>query len=400
MDFELTEAQEELCSSVRAVLARRCSPRLARAFLEGEPAPEEPWRSAIELGWPAIAIPEHAGGLGLGFIELGLIIEEHGRALAPGPLLATTTQFAPLLLEAGSVEQQDTFLGPIAAGQLTGALAIAGPATSGLVPDGSLRATPDPSGGWRLTGTRHFVIDGATADEIALVARVEEGDGIGLFVVPRSALRCQPIEALDASRPLATIACENLLIGPERTLGRPGNSAEALDRALDQAVVALALDIVGTCAAMLDLTLEHARQRHQFGHPIGSFQAVQHKCADMIVAIEKARATTAFAMLTIAEDDPRRRIAASVAKACAGDCQSLVGKECIQIHGGMGFTWESNVHLFVKRARSAGQLLGGAAEHRARIATLLEIGGTAASGVAAHNGSGDTPKKEGDTHGA
>lgn len=372
MDFELSEEQEELKRSVRAVLSERCSPALARGLMETGVHPEQPWRSAVELGWPAIAISEEHGGLGLGFCELGLVIEEHGRSLAPGPFLATTTQFVPLVREAGNASQRERLLGGVASGTLTGALAVAGPISSGWTLDDALRAIPDGDG-FRLSGERCFVLDGASADEIAVAARVEHGDGVALFVVPRARVETILVRALDPSRPLATLRFANLRVEPNEVLGRPGESSKLLTRALEEAVVGLSLDIVGTCQALLERVLEHVRQRRQFEQPIGAFQAVQHKCADMYLAIEKARAMATYAMMAIAEDDPRRGLAASMAKAAAGDCQALVCKEGIQTHGGMGFTWESDVQLYVKRAKSGGHLLGTAGEHRARIADLLQV---------------------------
>jgi alkylation response protein AidB-like acyl-CoA dehydrogenase len=156
-------------------------------------------------------------------------------------------------------------------------------------------------------------------------------------------------------------------------LGSPGSSARALGRALERATVAAALECVGTCQSLMAITVEHARNRRQFDQPIGAFQAIQHKCADMFVQVEKARATGYFAMMAVAEDDPRRRLAASMAKAAASDCQRLVCREGIQIHGGMGFTWESDVQLFVKRAKTLEALFGTGAAHRQRIADLLEL---------------------------
>jgi alkylation response protein AidB-like acyl-CoA dehydrogenase len=156
-------------------------------------------------------------------------------------------------------------------------------------------------------------------------------------------------------------------------LGRPGDSAEALERALDWARVGLAIELTGTCAGLLDIAVGYAKQRVQFDQPIGSFQAVQHKCTDMFIALQKARSVCLFALMTLAEDDSRRRLAASMAKAAAGDCQALVCKEAIQIHGGTGFTWECDVHLFVKRAKTAAALFGTASEHRARVADLLHV---------------------------
>ena len=162
-------------------------------------------------------------------------------------------------------------------------------------------------------------------------------------------------------------------VDPDRVLGTPGACAEALARALQRATIAAALECVGACQTLLEMTLEHARNRRQFDQPIGAFQAIQHKCADMFVQLEKARATAWFAMMAVAEDDPRRTLAASMAKAAASDCQRLVCKEGIQIHGGMGYTWESDVQLFVRRAKALETLFGTGRAHRRRIAELLEF---------------------------
>ena len=372
MDFEITEDQEELRAAVRSVLETECPPSIAREIVESEKAPEQPWKSATELGWTAIAVPEEDGGLGLSFEELGLVVEEHGRALAPGPFLATVTQFLPILIEAGSAGQRARFVQPAAAGELTGALALMGATGSGIETDDSLRARRDGDE-WVLDGARHFVLDGDIAEEIVAVARVDEGDGVALFIVPQGSVKADRLTSFDMSRPLATLRFDGVRVGADRTLGTPGRCAEARARALDQSITALALETVGTCDALMQIAIEHAKSRIQFGQPIGSFQAVQHKCADMFVAVEKARSTAHFALMTIAEDDPRRRIAASMAKSAAGDCQQLVCKEAIQIHGGTGFTWEADVHLFVKRAKTTGALLGTAEEHRVRIALLLNL---------------------------
>jgi alkylation response protein AidB-like acyl-CoA dehydrogenase len=159
----------------------------------------------------------------------------------------------------------------------------------------------------------------------------------------------------------------------ERVLGTPGASASALGRALERATIAAALECVGTCEALLELAVEHAKSRRQFDQPIGAFQAIQHKCADMLVQVEKARASAYFAMMAVAEDDPRRTLGASMAKVAASDCQEIVCKEGIQIHGGMGYTWESDVQLFVKRAKTLEALFGTGPQHRARVADLLGI---------------------------
>jgi alkylation response protein AidB-like acyl-CoA dehydrogenase len=372
MDFELTPEQQELVDSVRAVLERECPAALVRDVVENNRVPEQPWTSARELGWTAIDVPEAEGGLELGFPQLGLVVEQHGRFIAPGPFLATVTQFLPLVREAGSDAQRRRFAAAAAAGERKGALAIDhGRASEHAVGD-SLRARRDGAA-WILDGERSFVLDGDQADEIAVAARVDAGDGVGLFVVPGGAVKAQRVVALDASRPLAHLRFESLRVEAERVLGTPGSSARALGRALEQATVSAALECVGTCQRLMELAVEHARHRRQFDQLIGAFQAIQHKCADMFVQVEKARATSYFAMMAVAEDDPRRRLAASMAKVAASDCQRLVCKEGIQIHGGMGYTWESDVHLFVKRVKTLEALFGTGAQHRERIADLLEL---------------------------
>src|SRR5262245_6068848 len=372
VDFEISPEQQALVDSVRAVLEREVPTALVRDIVENQTRPEQPWKSACELGWTAIDVPEGLGGLGLGFHQLGLVIEQHGHFIAPGPFLATATQFAPLVREAGDSRQQQRFVGGVASGAVTGALAIDhGRAAEHALGD-SLRARRDGDA-WVLEGQHRFVLDGEHADEIAVAARVDAGDGVGLFAVPRGAVKAQRVAALDASRPLAHLRFDGVRVEPERVLGTPGASARALGRALEHATVAAALECVGTCQALMERTVEHAKSRRQFNRPIGSFQAVQHKCADMLVQIEKARATGYFAMMALAEDDPRRRLAASMAKVAASDCQRLVCKEGIQIHGGMGFTWESDVQLFVKRAKTLEALFGTGAQHRKRIADLLEL---------------------------
>jgi alkylation response protein AidB-like acyl-CoA dehydrogenase len=372
MDFEIAPEQQDLVDSVRAVLAQECPTALVRDIVENGSAPEQPWKSARELGWTSIDLPESLGGLELGFTALGLVVEQHGRRVAPGPFLATVTQFLPLVCEVGTSEQLERFAIPAGAGELRGALAVDhGRAPEHALGDG-LHARRDGTG-WVLDGERAYVLDGDSADEIAVAARIDADDGVGLFVVPQRAAKAQRAVVLDASRPLAHLRFDAVRVEPERVLGAPGASARSLGRALERATVAAALECVGTCQTLMELTVEHAKQRRQFDQPIGAFQAIQHKCADMFVQVEKARATGHFAMMAVAEDDPRRTLAASMAKAAASDCQQLVCKEAIQIHGGMGYTWESDVQLFVKRAKTLEALFGTGRAHRQRIAALLDL---------------------------
>ena len=376
MHLEFTAEQDELRDGVRAMLARECPISLVREVVEKGTAPDALWSQMVELGWPALTVPERAGGLGMGTVELAVVVEELGRVIAPGPFVPTVTQFAPVVAEAGSREQQERFLGGIATGELTGTLALV--EESGSADTGHVTATATPnSDSFVLEGSKETVIEASTADEIAVIARTPgtRGDaGVGAFVVARADVRLDPIDALDPSRPLARVTLEGVRIGADRVLGAPGPAtAAAVRRAVELATTALAVETVGAAQAIFDMTLSYVKQREQFGAPIGSFQAIKHKFADMLVALERARATSYFAALTIAEDDDRRALATSTAKAAAGDCAALLAKEGIQIHGGIGYTWEHDMHLYVRRVKSSSLLFGNAAQHRARVADLIGL---------------------------
>ena len=376
MHLEFTAEQDELRDGVRGMLARECPISLVREVVEKGTSPDALWSQMVELGWPALTVPEGAGGLGMGAVELAVVVEELGRVLAPGPYLPTVTEFAPVVAEAGSPEQRERFLGGVAAGELTGTLALV--EESGSVDVGRVAATATPDGaGFVLHGMKQTVVEASSADEIAVIARRPDtrgDDGVGAFVVARADLGVEPIEALDASRPLARVALDGVRVDADRALGAPGpGTAVAVRRAVDVATTALAVETVGAAQAIFDITLAYAKQREQFGSPIGSFQAIKHKFADMLVALERARATSYFAALTIAEDDDRRALATSTAKAAAGDCAALLAKEGIQIHGGIGYTWEHDMHLYVRRVKSSSLLFGNAAQHRARVADLIGL---------------------------
>jgi len=374
--LEFTAEQDELRDGVRTMLARECPMSLVREVVEKGTTPDALWGQMVELGWPALTVPERAGGLGMGAVELAVVVEELGRVLAPGPFLPTVTQFAPVVAEAGSPEQQERFLVGIAAGELTGTLALV--EESGSVDAGHVTTTATPDGdGFVLEGAKEAVVEASTADEIAVIGRTpgtRGDDGVGAFVVSRADVRVDPVDALDPSRPLARVALDGVRIGADRSLGEPGPAtAAAVRRAVEVATTALAVETVGAAQAIFDITLAYAKQREQFGAPIGSFQAIKHKFADMLVALERARATSYFAALTIAEDDDRRALATSTAKAAAGDCAALLAKEGIQIHGGIGYTWEHDMHLYVRRVKSSSLLFGNAAQHRARVADLIGL---------------------------
>ncbi|MGH9113716.1 MAG: acyl-CoA dehydrogenase family protein [Acidimicrobiales bacterium] len=367
MHLGFTDEQRELRDTARAVLDRECTPAVVREVVEKGTGADRLWRCLADLGWPALTVPEAAGGLGRGFVELAVVLEELGRVVAPGPYLATTTQFLPAIREAGTPDQAERWMGTVARGEVSGTLALA----EGTSWDAtSVRATARRVGpDWVLRGTKRHVLSGTQVDEVVVAVRRADDDRLALAVVPAHDLDIEATGSLDASRPLATIRLDGVRVPDDRLLGHAGTPVGgAVARTLQEATAGLAVDTVGACQALLDMTLAYAKVREQFGRPIGSFQALKHRFADMLVALEKARVTAHFAALTIAEDDPRRPLAVSMAKAAAGDCQRLVAASAVQLHGGIGFTWEHDVHLWVKRATTGGLLFGTSSDHRRMVA--------------------------------
>ena len=367
MDFEFTDDQLDLRENARKVLESTCPPSLVRAVYDGEADGDALWSELVALDWPGLGLPEEHGGLGLGYLEVGILVEELGRVVAPSPFLATITQLAPLLREAGS----SFLLADLAAGRTTGTLAIA---EGGQWRLDAVGTTARPSAeGWVLDGVKTHVIDGTRAQEVAVIARGD--DGLGAFVVPASDVGARHGQLIDPSLPVATVTFDGVEVRGERVLVEPGDpSAERIiSRALEEATVALALSTVATCRAIFEVTLQYAKDREQFGKAIGSFQAVKHRLAECYLAVERASALSYFAALTIAEDDPRRAVAASMAKAAAGECQRLLVRDGLQLHGGIGFTWENDLHFLLKRAKAGDLLFGTALFHRARLAELLGL---------------------------
>jgi alkylation response protein AidB-like acyl-CoA dehydrogenase len=279
------------------------------------------------------------------------------------------TQFAPFVREAGSTFR----LADAATGSVTGTVALA---EAGRWSAGTMRTSARRTGSrWMLNGTKSHVLDGATADELVVVAGNEAGPGV--FVVPRAAVTVRSPTVIDPTWPVAEVRFDDAQVGwdSDRVLVEPGDprAAEVIERAVQEATTAIALSTVATCRAIVETTIEYAKVREQFGRPIGSFQALKHRLADCYLSVERAAALGYFAALTITEDDDRRAVATSMAKAAAGACQRLVVRDGLQIHGGVGFTWEHDLHFRLKRAKTGDLLFGTEATHRARLAQLLGL---------------------------
>jgi alkylation response protein AidB-like acyl-CoA dehydrogenase len=372
VELEFTSEQEELRSSVRSFLDKECSLAVVRRVVETGESADELWRSMVALDWPALAVAEEYGGVGLSFVETAVLAEELGRVVAPGPLLATVTQFVPVVREVGTPEQRRRFLGEVASGAITGTLALADHARGWGLSEVTTTAER-AEGGWVLRGTKLGVLAGPDTDEVAVIARV--GEGVGVFVVPGGEAGLAPVRSLDASRPLCTATFDQVLVADDRALGQPGSAASAfgLTRALQEATVTLALETVGTCDVLFEMVLSYVKDRKQFSVPVGSFQAVKHKMTNMFLAIERARSLCYYAVAAVNEDTPDRATATSMAKAASDECQRAVCRDSFQSFGGIGFTWEHDSHLFLKRAETNGTLFGGSAEHLLLVAAGLGV---------------------------
>jgi alkylation response protein AidB-like acyl-CoA dehydrogenase len=372
VDLEFSEDETALRDSARDVVDGIAPPALVRALYEGSGDGAEVWRQMVELDWPGLAIAEEHGGVGMGFLELAIVAEQLGRATVPGPFLATATQFAPAVRELGDDAAQKHLLPRVASGELTGTLAVAEGGSWRLDRLGrSLTATPAGSG-WKLSGRKDRVLDGATADEVVVLAR---GDaGIGAFVVRREQLTVEPRPVLDVTMPLADLVLDDVLVEGDGVLAEPGPDVEPrAQRAVEEATVVLAIQTTAACREILERTVAYAKERVQYERPIGSFQALKHRMADMYLAVERASALGWYAALTIAEEDERRHEAASLAKIAAGECQHLVVTDGLQLHGGIGFTWENDLQFLLKRARSGNLLFGDDLSHAMALAGQLGL---------------------------
>ena len=360
MDFELDDQQVELQRVVRDIVERECPPTLVRSVVAGDDDGSGLWKTFVELDWPSLTVPADDGGMGMTAVELIITLEELGRVADPTPFLATTSQYVPIARACADGEVRSQLLGAVCAGG-TGAVAFAAESVSG-------RRDGD---GWVLDGTARHVIDGDRAASLAVVAATD--DGVGVFVVPSGSVEGARTPTFDGSFHLAEVALSGVRVAADRAFTHSDVSAR-VELAWQEAVTALAAVMVGASQRVLEMVLGHVKDRKQFGVPIGSFQAVKHMAVDMYVAIERARALCHFAGLTLAEDDPRRALAASMAKAAAGDCQRLVAKHGVQLFGGLGFTWENDLQIYVRRAKVGEPLLGSTAEHRATAARLVLAG--------------------------
>jgi alkylation response protein AidB-like acyl-CoA dehydrogenase len=370
MDFDFSTDQYLGRDSARSFLADRFPMTALRRMLDTETGfDRDLWRGLAELGWTSVLLEETHGGLGLGLLDLALLCEESGRALLPAPLVETAVM-VPLALDAGSAVQCERWLPRIATGDAVATAALAGS-------DGF--PLPSGVGVHARREDARFVLDGEAlvvpfaevADVMLTAARVDHGDGIALFLVePGDAgVSRQALPGLDPTIRTAAVRFAGVRLGRDRVIGEAGGGRRVLECALHAANVALAFQAVGGAGRALEMAVEYAKVRQQFGKPIGSFQAIKHKCADMMVQHETTRAGACYAAWAIAARAPDAAVAAAMAKAMCTEMFRYVAGAAIQIHGGIGFTWEHDLHFYFKRAKFLEFALGTPSQHREVVAS-------------------------------
>jgi alkylation response protein AidB-like acyl-CoA dehydrogenase len=371
MNFAFTDEQDELRKTVRAFLESKSPETAVREQMETERGFDPAvWNQMGEqMGLMGLHIPEEFGGMGFGYVELGVVLEEMGRALLCAPYFSTVVLAANALLQSGDDAAKGKYLPGIASGATIATLAVAEKAGTWEESGVSLAAT-NAGGSWTLNGEKLYVTDGHTADLVLVVARTAKG--LALFAVDGSAkgLTRRALATMDQTRKQAALEFSNVTA---ELIGADGDGARILSTVLDLVAVGLAAEQVGGAQKVLDMAVEYAKVRVQFGRPIGSFQAIKHKCADMLLEVESAKSAAYYAMWCASEMNDELPQVASLAKAYCSEAYFHATAENIQIHGGIGFTWEHPAHLYFKRAKSSELMFGDPTHHRELLAQRIGI---------------------------
>ena len=367
MDFGFSAEQEMLRTSVRKLFDAECPPTLVRAMLADPTAHALPlWRALAELGLVGILVPSAYGGQGGGFLDLAVVLEEAGRALVPGPFFATTLLGGLAIVLAGSDAERDRLLPSLAAGDRLATLAVdVGMTDATRVPCIAERA----GASYRLTGEVGFVMDAHVATTLVVPARLDGGVALFAVAADHSGVTVTPQRTVDMTRRLCTVRLD-ATVGADAVLAG-GDGTAVVRRVLRHAAAGLAVEAIGVAERALELSVAYAKERTQFGRPIGSFQAVKHKCVDMMVGVETARSLAYYAAWAVGEDTPDADTAVAMAKSYASEVATTVTSEAIQVHGGIGFTWEHDIHLYHRRALAIAAAFGSPLEHRETVARTL-----------------------------
>jgi alkylation response protein AidB-like acyl-CoA dehydrogenase len=368
MNFDLSKPQQLLKESARELLQRECPPEKVREIMATETAHDAKlWQAIADQGWTGLTAPEEWNGLDLTPLELAVVAEEMGRACLPGAFLSNV--FATqLVARAGNSAQKEKYLAPLALGEKRATVALLETAGAWRTGDIKLQAQRE-DGSFVLSGKKIFVADAETADFIICAACYE--DSLILLPVDKDAnnLSIRAMPSMDTTRKVYEISFENVSVPTAEVLGADGDAEMALREALDTATVALCAEMLGGMQWILETSVEYAKKREQFGRVIGSFQAVQHQLADMLLLTESTKSAIYYAAWALSnEDRERASCAVSIAKAYCSDAYREVANQGVQVHGGIGFTWEHDLQLYYKRAKSSETLFGDANFHRERVA--------------------------------
>jgi alkylation response protein AidB-like acyl-CoA dehydrogenase len=373
LDFGFSEEQEMLRESARGLLEKECPSTVVRRLIEDERGYDaDLWRRMASLGWTGLVIPEAHGGANLSYVDLVLVLEEMGRVLLPSPFI-WTAMVAEALKNAGTEAQQQALLPKIAAGELIATVAWLEP--SGLWgADGIAMAARKRGNGFSLDGVKLFVNDAHIADYLLVAVRTG-GKGITLFAIEtaRAGVSITPLKTMDSTRRLSEVKFTRVKAGAADVVGVVGDGWKTLADIIDKGKVMLAAEMMGGAQKVLDMTVEYAKVRVQFGRPIGSFQAVQHKCANMLIDVEGAKSAVYYAAWAVSNGVAEAPLAAALAKAAASDAYRRVSADGIQVHGGIGFTWDHDMHLYFKRAKSSEFTFGDATYNRELVAQGINL---------------------------
>ena len=372
MSMTFTAEQDELRTSLRRFFEQKAQPTDVRRLMEtdGGYDPAVWQQMAEQLGLQGMAVPEEFGGSGFGFVELVVVLEEMGRALLCAPYFSSVVLAATALLESGDDAAQKDLLPGIADGSTIATLAWVETPDRWDAEAISTRATRTADG-YTLEGTKTLVLDGHVASLLLVVAEADGGSSLFAVDADAPGLTRRRLESLDMTRKLASIELSGT---PARLVAAEGSAREVVARTLRLGAVALAAEQVGAAQKCLEMSVDYAKLRVQFGRPIGSFQAIKHKCADMLLEVESARSAAYYAAWAAADASPELAVVAPLAKAYCSEAFANAATEMIQIHGGIGFTWEHDAHLYYRRAKSSEQFLGSPAEHRDELARHLLAG--------------------------
>jgi alkylation response protein AidB-like acyl-CoA dehydrogenase len=379
MDSSFNEDQKQIANQARRFLEKECSMNYVHAMAEDPQGfTKEIWAKMAELGWMGMRIPEAYGGMGMGLVDLTIVLEEMGRAVFPGPFFSTVLLAAEALIELGNDAQRERYLSGIATGETRGTLALYEP-EGGADPAYIQMKAKSNKGEFVLNGTKLFVPDAQASNFLVCAARTAAGNdpeqGITLFLVDSSAkgVSISPLPGMDGTRKLCAVEFKGVRVGKEGILGEPNKGWKPLLKALQRAQVGLCAESIGGAQRSMEMAVEYAKVRVQFDQPIGGFQAIKHRCAQMFLEVESARSLLYWAAWAQDHGDPRdAALAASAAKAYCTEVFKGVATSAIQVLGGTGFSWEHDIHFYLKRAKANEVALGDPVYHREQMARFLE----------------------------